>query len=78
MESDKDRYIQTLSFHELKQIKMYTAQILNNKELKNKTRINKEPNFTTELLNNACNWTLLSCAIEQHGGDLLNITKQSI
>jgi hypothetical protein len=39
---------------------MYTAQILNNaKSWKDKTRINKEPNFTTELLNNACNWTLL-------------------
>jgi hypothetical protein len=56
---------------------MYTAQILNNaKSWKNKTRINKEPNFTTELLNNACNWTLLLC-IEQHGGDLLNITNEN-
>jgi hypothetical protein len=54
---------------------MYGTDIEQRKELKN--RINKEPNFTTELLNNACNWTLLSCAIEQHGGDLLNITNEN-
>jgi hypothetical protein len=36
MESDKDRYIQTLSFHELKQIKMYSTDIEQHKELKKK------------------------------------------
>jgi hypothetical protein len=78
MESDKDRYIQTLSFHELKQIKnVHGTDIEQRKELKKQNHINKEPNFTTELLNNACNWTLLSCAIEQHGGDLLNITNEN-
>jgi hypothetical protein len=56
---------------------VHGTDIEQRKELKNKTRINKEPNFTTELLNNACNWTLLSCAIEQHGGDLLNITNEN-
>jgi hypothetical protein len=48
-ESDKDRYIQTLSFHELKQIKnVHGTDIEQRKELKKQTRINKEPNFTTE------------------------------
>jgi hypothetical protein len=55
---------------------VHGTDIEQRKELKDKTRINKEPNFTTELLNNACNWTLLLC-IEQHGGDLLNITNEN-
>jgi hypothetical protein len=42
MESDKDRYIQTLSFHELKQIKMYSTDIEQRKELKkNKIKLTK-------------------------------------
>jgi hypothetical protein len=41
MESDKDRYIQTLSFHELKQIKMYTADIEQRKELKRQNPLTK-------------------------------------
>jgi hypothetical protein len=55
---------------------MYTADIEQRKELKTKPILTKN-HFTTERLNNACNWTLLSCAIEQHGGDLLNITNEN-
>jgi hypothetical protein len=46
MESDKDRYIQTLSFLKTNQ-NVHSTDIEQRKELKNKTHINKEPNFTT-------------------------------
>jgi hypothetical protein len=59
MESDKDRYSNFIISRTEANQNVHGTDIEQRKELKNKTRINKEPNFTTELLNNACNWTLL-------------------
>jgi hypothetical protein len=78
MESDKDRYIQTLSFHE-KQIKMYTAQILNNAKSWKKTKPILTKNLTLQQIIKQrlqldfiklCNW--------EHGGDLLNIKTKTV
>jgi integrase len=79
-ESDKDRYIQTLSFNELEQIK--NADFSNEEELKEfKTQnpeLTKNLSITPENLNNVRNWILLGCEIGQRGGDLLEITPENI
>nr|WP_315183905.1 phage integrase SAM-like domain-containing protein [uncultured Flavobacterium sp.] len=79
-ESDKDRYIQTLSFEELQQIK--NADYSNLEQLKEFKKVNpqltKNLSLTPETLNNARNWILIGCEIGQRGGDLLKITNENI
>jgi integrase len=79
-ESDKDRYIQTLSFQELEQIE--TADFTNQEQLdlfkKENTELTKRLAITTDTLNNARKWILLGCEIGQRGGDLLNIEPENI
>jgi hypothetical protein len=53
----------TFKLYHLNKSKCTRTDIEQRKELK-QNHINKEPHFTTERLNNACNWTLLSCAID--------------
>lgn len=79
-ESEKDRYIQTLSFDELELIK--NVNLSNTEELKQFKKENpeltKNLSITTESLNNVRNWILLGCEIGQRGGDLLEITHENI
>jgi integrase len=79
-ESDKDRYIQTLSFEELEQIKttdFNDPEQLNNLK-KTNPQLTKNLLLTPETLNNARNWILIGCEIGQRGGDLLKITTENI
>jgi integrase len=79
-ESDKDRYIQTLSFEELQQIK--NTDYSNLEQLKEFKKANpqltKNLSLTPATLNNARNWILIGCEIGQRGGDLLKITNENI
>jgi integrase len=79
-ESEKDRYIQTLSFDELELIK--NIDLSNNEQLKQFKKENpeltKNLSITPENLNNVRNWILLGCEIGQRGGDLLEITHNNI
>lgn len=79
-ESENDRYIQTLSFEELQQIK--NADFTNTEQLKKFKNANpeltKKISLTPVTLNNARNWILLGCEIGQRGGDLLDITNENI
>lgn len=79
-ESDKDRYIQTLSFDELEQIK--NADFTNFEQLKEfkiaNPQLTKNLSLTPETLNNARNWILIGCEIGQRGGDTLKITTENI
>ncbi len=79
-ESESDRYIQTLSFEELEQIR--TFEIPKDEDLKQFKKDNPELtkgiSLTPEKINNARNWILLGCEIGQRGGDLLNITNENI
>lgn len=79
-ESDNDRYIQTLSFNELEQIK--NVDLSDAKQLKEfkaqNPELTKGISITPETLNNARNWILLGCEIGQRGGDLLKITHDNI
>jgi integrase len=79
-ESDKDRYIQTLSFEELEQIKNtdFTKQELLDKFKKENPELTNKLAITTATLNNARSWILLGCEIGQRGGDLLNIEPENI
>lgn len=79
-ESDKDRYIQTLSFEELEQIKNTDYSDLEQlKEFKTANpELTKNLLLTPETLNNARNWILIGCEIGQRGGDLLKITNENI
>lgn len=79
-ESNKDRYIQTLSFGELEQIKnvdLSNVEYLNNFKKEN-PELTKGLSIAPEALNNARNWILLGCEIGQRGGDLLKITNENI
>lgn len=79
-ESDQDRYIQTLSFDELEQIK--NTDFTNLEQLndlkKTNPQLTKNLILTTETLNNARNWILIGCEIGQRGGDLLKSTNENI
>lgn len=79
-ESDKDRYIQTLSFEELELIK--NVDLSNSEQLnefkKENLELTKNLSITPEALNNARNWILIGCEIGQRGGDLLEITHENI
>ena len=79
-ESDKDRYIQTLSFEELEQIK--NTDYSNIEQLKEFKKANPELTknllLTPQTLDNARNWILIGCEIGQRGGDLLKITNENI
>jgi integrase len=79
-ESDKDRYIQTLSFDELEQIQ--NADFSNQEQLdkfkKENPELTNKLAITTETTNNARKWILLGCEIGQRGGDLLNIKPENI
>jgi integrase len=79
-ESEKDRYIQTLSFEELEQIK--NVDLTNIEQLKEFKKTNpalaKNLTLTPETLDNARNWILIGCEIGQRGGDLLKITNENI
>ena len=79
-ESDKDRYIQTLSIDELEQIKNTDFTDLEQiKEFKiANPQLTKNLSLTPETLNNARNWILIGCEIGQRGGDLLKITTENI
>jgi integrase len=79
-ESDKDRYIQTLSFEELEQIKNTDFNDLEHLKQFKKTNpeLTKNLSLTTEELNNARNWILIGCEIGQRVGDLLNIKNEDI
>jgi integrase len=79
-ESETDRYIQTLSFEELEQIRNVdftdTEQLIAFK--KSNPKLTKNISITTQTLNNARNWILIGCEIGQRGGDLLKITTENI
>ena len=79
-EQSKDRYIHTLSYQEIEQIRI--ADFENEDQLKEFKKENpeltKNLSLTTEKLNNVRNWILIGCAIGQRGGDLLNITRENI
>nr|WP_262905791.1 site-specific integrase [Flavobacterium psychrophilum] len=79
-ESENDRYIQTLSFEELEQIK--NADFTDAEQLKEFKKANlelcKNISLTPETINNSRNWILLGCEIGQRGGDLLKITNENI
>ena len=79
-ESERDRYIQTLSFEELDQIKKANFEDVEKlKEFKKENpEITKNISITPKVLDNARNWILLGCEIGQRGGDLLNITRENI
>ncbi|MFE3866942.1 phage integrase SAM-like domain-containing protein [Flavobacterium sp. LS2P90] len=79
-ESDKDRYIQTLSIDELDQIKNTNfTDVEQIKEFKiANPQLTKNLLLTPETLNNAQNWILIGCEIGQRGGDLLKITTENI
>ena len=79
-ESEIDRYIQTLSFVELNQIKnvdLSDAEQLKEFKVSN-PKLTKGISITPEALNNARNWILIGCEIGQRGGDLLKITNENI
>ena len=79
-ESDKDRYIQTLSVNELQLIQ--NTDFTNLEQLKefkkNNPALTKNLLITPETLDNARNWILIGCEIGQRGGDLLKITNENI
>ncbi|MFV5699636.1 phage integrase SAM-like domain-containing protein [Flavobacterium sp. ZT3R17] len=79
-ESDNERFIQTLSFEELEQIKNADfTDVEKLKEFKKENpELTKNISITPETLNNARNWILIGCEIGQRGGDLLNITEKNI
>lgn len=79
-ESDKDRYIQTLSFDELQLIKNtdFTDLELLKEFKKTNPALTKNLSLTPETLDNARNWILIGCEIGQRGGDLLKITNENI
>lgn len=79
-ETDNDRYIQTLSFVELEQIKNADFTDLEKlKEFKKENpELTKNIAITPETLDNARNWILIGCEIGQRCGDLLNITTDSL
>lgn len=79
-ESENDRYIQTLSFEELEQIKNTDFTDLEKlKEFKKENpELTKNISLTPETLDNARNWILIGCEIGQRGGDLLNISAENI
>lgn len=79
-ESEADRYIQTLSFAELEQIK--NVDLSNVEHLKqfkvSNPELTKGIAITPEALNNARNWILIGCEIGQRGGDLLKLTNENV
>lgn len=79
-ESETDRYIQTLSFVELEQIKNVDLSDIEhlNRFKKENPELTKNLSITPESLNNVRNWILLGCEIGQRGGDLLEITHENI
>jgi integrase len=79
-ESEKDRYIQTLSFDELELIKNIDLSDREqlNRFKKDNPELTKNLSITPESLNNVRNWILLGCEIGQRGGDLLEITNENI
>ena len=79
-ETDNERYIQTLSFEELEQIKNADFTDLEKlKEFKKENpELTKNIAITPETLDNVRNWILIGCEIGQRGGDLLNITSENI
>ena len=79
-ESEKDRYIQTLSFEELEQIRNVDLSNIEylNQFKKDNPELTKNLSITPESLNNVRNWILLGCEIGQRGGDLLEITTENI
>lgn len=79
-ESEKDRYIQTLSFEELdliKNVDLSNIEYLNQFKKEN-PELTKNLSVTPKNLNNVRNWILLGCEIGQRGGDLLEITQENI
>ena len=79
-ESENDRYIQTLSFDELEQIRTFEIPSdINLVQFKNENReLTGKIALTPKTINNARNWILLGCEIGQRGGDLINISNENI
>jgi integrase len=79
-EQSKDRYIHTLSYVEIEQIRItdFTNEERLKEFKKENPELTKRLSLTPEKLNNARNWLLIGCAIGQRGGDLLNITRDNI
>jgi integrase len=79
-EQSKERYIHTLSYKEIEQIRIsdYTNEDQLKEFKKDNPELTKNLSLTPEKLNNVRNWVLIGCAIGQRGGDLLNITKENI
>ncbi len=79
-EQSKERYIHTLSYKEIEQIKIadFTNENLLKEFKKDNPELTKNLSLTPEKLNNARNIILIGCAIGQRGGDLLNLTKDNI
>jgi integrase len=79
-ESSTDRYIHTLSFDELENIR--NVDFSNLDQLKEFKILNPELtkglSITPETLNNARNWIIIGCEIGQRGGDLLKVTNENI
>ena len=79
-EAENDRYIQTLSFDELEQIRSFVIpkdEVLKQFK-KDNPELTKNISLTAKTIDNARNWILLGCEIGQRGGDLLNITHENI
>jgi len=79
-ESEEDRYIQTLSFEELEQIRTFVIpkdEVLKQFK-KDNPELTKNISLTPKTIDNARNWILLGCEIGQRGGDLLNVTNENI
>lgn len=79
-EQSKDRYIHTLSYKEIDQIKnldFTKTKAIEEIKIENPELL-KTLSLTAEKLNNARNWILIGCAIGQRVGDLLNITKDNV
>lgn len=79
-ETENDRYIQTLSFDELEQIRTFVIpkdEVLKQFK-KDNPELTKNISLTAKTIDNARNWILLGCEIGQRGGDLLNVTHENI
>ena len=79
-EQSKERYIHTLSYKEIEQIRItdFTDEEQLKEFKKDNPELTKNLSLTQEKLNNARNYILIGCAIGQRGGDLLNLTKDNI
>jgi integrase len=76
-EKNEDRFIQTLSFDELEQIRTFEIPKDLIQYKKENPELTRKIALTPESINNVRNLILLGCEIGQRGGDLLSITKEN-